>query len=88
MWQIRKGPHDESLNMLDGIEEPMHAEFKNESKHVEKLFIIYPNARQLLIALNECEYAFISKDTNVYGAKLITYQDLVSLIEIEKHTTY
>lgn len=82
-WQIKENPTDESLVFLDEIVEPMMSEIKDE-KEVRKLFIIYPNARQLMIAINECEYAFVYPKTDVYGASVVTYNRLLYTKDIKK----
>lgn len=83
MWQIRKSYNDKDLHFVDGIETPIRANIKNTNKTVEKLFIIYPNCSQLMIALNECEYAFVTENTDVYGFKVLTYAQFKHLIEKE-----
>ena len=55
-----------------------------DDKEVKKLFIIYPNARQLMIATNECEYAFVYPKTDVYGASVVTYNRLLYTKDIKK----
>lgn len=82
-WQIKENPTDESLVFIDNIVEPMMSEISDE-KEVKKLFIIYPNARQLMIATNECEYAFVYPKTDVYGASVITYNRLLYTKDIKK----
>ena len=41
-----------------------------------KIFLIYPNARSLLRYINECEMEFVYPQTDVYGARIITYKAL------------
>lgn len=81
MWQIRKSFSDNDLFFVPDIEIPMRANFKDSTKPVQKIFIIYPSAKQLLYALNECEYEFVYHNTNIYGAKVMTYTNLKYLID-------
>lgn len=82
-WQIKENPTDDSLVFIDNIVKPMTSEIKDD-KEVKKLFIIYPNARQLMIATNECEYAFVYPKTDVYGASVVTYNRLLYTKDIKK----
>lgn len=82
-WQIKENPTDDSLVFIDNIVKPMMSEIKDD-KEVKKLFIIYPNARQLMIATNECEYAFVYPKTDVYGASVVTYNRLLYTKDIKK----
>lgn len=60
---------NEGLVRLDLIKE------KN-GKKPRKLFIVYPDAKTLLMVVNECEYEFVNNDSDVYGSKIITYTNL------------
>lgn len=82
-WQIKDNPMDESINFVDSVITPMMSSIEDE-KEVKKLFIIYPNARQLMIAVNECEYAFVYPNTDVYGANVVTYKRLLNIKDIRK----
>lgn len=82
-WQIKENPTDDSLVFIDNIVKPMMSEIKDD-KEVKKLFIIYPNARQLMIATNECEYSFVYPKTDVYGASVVTYNRLLYTKDIKK----
>lgn len=82
-WQIKENPTDDSIVFLEDIVRPMMSQIKDE-KEVRKLFIIYPNARQLMIAINECEYAFVYPNTDVYGANVVTYNRLLCMKDIKK----
>lgn len=82
-WQTKSSPQDESIKFIDKVVDAMNVKI-NYEREVDKIFIIYPNARQLMIALNECEYAFVYPQTDVYGAKVFTYNRLVHTNEIKK----
>ena len=60
----------------------MLAKIKDD-KEIHKLFIVYPNARQLMRAVNECEYEFIYPETDVFGVNVITYNTLLYTKEVK-----
>lgn len=80
-WQIKKSINDAGLNFIYDNEELMRLDFEDEndnsSKFHRKIFIIYPNAKSLLKNINECEMGFIHYNTDVYGANIITYANLI-----------
>lgn len=82
-WQTKSSPQDEAIKFIDKVVDAMNVMINSE-REVNKIFIIYPNARQLMIALNECEYAFVYPTTDVYGTKVFTYNRLVHTNEIKK----
>ncbi len=79
-WQIRNGSFDDSVRMVDGIEPLMNMPMNedNKNKKMKKLYIVYPSARVLLKYINECEMEFIYPDTDVYGANIVNYSQLLS----------
>lgn len=84
-WQLRRKGSDDSLNYVEGIEPLMRLDFEGSSKKQKKLFIVYPGARAILKVINECEMIFVYPDTDVYGARIVSYTELLanpSLIEI------
>lgn len=83
-WQIIKSVYDDKIHLVEGIELPMTKQFNNADKLVKKLFIIYPQARTLMHALNECEYEFIYPHTSVYGCQIILFKDLEYLIKNDR----
>lgn len=80
-WQIKSSPNDESIKMIEDIEEPMLAKFTSNKQVIKKLFIIYPSCRLLMMAINECEYEFIYPTTDVHGANVITFNDFKYILE-------
>ena len=50
---------------------------KKQYKKNIKMYIVYPNARSLLMYNNECEMKFVNPTTDVYGTNVITFQELV-----------
>ncbi len=84
-WQIKKSANDDSNTMVEGIEIPMLKDVGDGSKEVKKLFIIYPSARMLMMAVNECEYEFIYPDTNVYDSTVLTYKELCYLVDSKNY---
>lgn len=50
---------------------------KKQYKKNIKMYIVYPNARSLLMYINECEMKFVNPTTDVYGTNVITFQELV-----------
>lgn len=75
-WQLRRSSVQNAMNFVENIEPLMRLDLQSNPKKQYKLFIIYPGARALLKVINECEMVFINPDTDVYGAKIITYQML------------
>lgn len=49
---------------------------KTKKKKNIKIYIIYPNARLLLMYINECEMKFINPNTDVYGTNVIAFMEL------------
>lgn len=81
-WQTKANPTDDSIKFIESIKTPMLAKI-NDDKESSKLFIIYPNARQLMRAVNECEYEFIYPETDVFGVSVITYNTLLYTKEVK-----
>lgn len=75
-WQLRNGLHEKGFRFVEGVEQLMRMDVKNNGKEIHKLFIIYPNSRALLKVINECEMVFVDPTTDIYGAKIITYKQL------------
>ena len=52
---------------------------KDEKQYMKsvKMYIIYPNAKSLLMYINECEMKFVNPNTDVYGTRVVTFQELV-----------
>lgn len=80
-WQIKKDPNDDSISMVEGIDESILQSFSNETKKINKLFVIYPSSKLLMMAINECEYSFVYPETDVHGYRVINYSDLKYLIK-------
>ena len=55
----------------------MDVPLKIDDKDTVKLYIIYPNAKTLLIYVNECEMEFVSPKTDVYGTRIVTFVNLL-----------
>ncbi len=51
---------------------------KEEKQYMKniKMYIVYPNARSLLMYINECEMKFVNPNTDVYGTRVVTFQEL------------
>lgn len=78
-WEIKKSPTDKKIYMLDSVEVPILSKIESEKK-INKLFIIYPSSRLLMMAVNECEYMFIYPDIDVHGYRVINYNEFEFLI--------
>lgn len=76
-WQLRRNAFDKEVKFLDGVENLMRMDLKNDEKTNHKIFIIFPNAGVLLKVINECEMVFITPHTDIYGARIITYKQLL-----------
>ena len=85
-WQTRKSYKDEHQRFVRDIDLLMRLDLKPEDGRIpKKLYIIYPDARSLLKFINECEMEFVHYHTDIYGARIITYNDLkdhINLIEL------
>ncbi|MDE7263151.1 MAG: hypothetical protein K2N64_00635 [Anaeroplasmataceae bacterium] len=82
-WQLRKlSDRNETMVFVEGVEPLMRLDLNHARKKEHKLFIIYPNVTALLKVINECEMVFVYPDTDVYGAKVISYKRLVEEIEL------
>lgn len=85
-WQLRRlNDHNETFSFVEGVEPLMRLDLTNTEKKEHKLFIIYPDITALLKVINECEMVFVYPDTDVYGARVISYDKLVedtSILEI------
>ena len=75
-WQLRNSIHEKDIRFVEGVEHLMRMDIKNDGKTAHKLYIVYPNARALLKVINECEMVFITPETDIYGAKIVTYKQL------------
>ena len=75
-WQLRRSMYEKEMRFVDGVENLMRLDLKNEGKTNHKIYIIYPNARALLKVINECEMVFINPTTDIYGARILTYRQL------------
>ncbi len=82
-WQLRKlGDRNEKLVFVEGVEPLMRLDLTHQEKKEHKLFIVYPNVTALLKVINECEMVFVYPDTDVYGAKVISYKKLVEDLDL------
>ena len=85
-WQTRKSYKDEHQRFVRDIDLLMRLDLKPvDGRKPKKLYIIYPDARSLLKFINECEMEFVHYHTDIYGARIITYNDLkehINLIEL------
>ena len=75
-WQLRSGVKEKEIRFVEGVESLMRMDIKKDEKQVHKLFIIYPNAKALLKVINECEMVFVNPNTDIYGANIITFNQL------------
>lgn len=85
-WQIRSYGASDEMVFVEGIDGLMRLDLQYNGKNQKKLYIVYPQARSLLKVINECEMVFIYPNTDVYGAKVITYRALKEnpiLLELE-----
>ncbi len=77
-WNLGKSLATENKREVKINEDLIRLDLKKEKngKKPRKLFIIYPDAKSLIMIVNECEYEFVTSDTDVYGSHIITYNDL------------
>ena len=57
------------------IDNPDEEKKEKKFKKNIKMYIIYPNARSLLMYINECEMKFVNPKTDVYGTRVVTFVD-------------
>lgn len=73
--------------MVNHIEEKKHQDAKIKNfinynplpqgkKDIIKIVLVYPNAKAIIKFINQCELNFIYDDKEVYGVKVITYENL------------
>lgn len=88
MWQLNQGmtlgKAPQSQKMLSGIASFMNAEFMAD-KPIQKMVIVYPNAHNILMYINECEMVFVNPNTNVHGVKVIRYKELAPVLTSMNH---
>lgn len=79
-WNFGKTLGVENKKEVKLNEELIRLDVKKEKngKKPRKLFIIYPDAKSLIMVVNECEYEFVDSDTDVYGNNIITYDYFIS----------
>ncbi len=82
-WQLRRlSDKIETFSFVEGVEPLMRLDLTNTEKKEHKLFIIYPDITAILKVINECEMVFVYPDTDVYGAKVISYSKLLEDLSI------
>lgn len=74
-WQLKKNKNDHRERYVQNIEPLMNKVFESNKK-VQKIFIVYEDSRSLLKYINESELIFITPKVDVYGSKVITYNEL------------
>jgi len=80
LWQVRKHKGDNKVAFLKEVSPLMNINLteKNiQKKQVKKIFLIYRDTRSLLMYINESEMVFVEPRTDVYGATVITYNELL-----------
>lgn len=79
-WNYGKNIGIENKKEVKENEELIRLDIKKEKngKKPRKLFIIYPDAKSLIMVVNECEYEFVDSDTDVYGNNIITYNYFIN----------
>ncbi len=48
----------------------------------KKIYIIYPDAKAIIKALNESELVFVNPTTNCYGVNVLKYNDIKEIINL------
>lgn len=82
-WQKNKGAvaSRKSGNKIPNVYDLINLDLKsNNLTDFKKVHIIYPNAQSLVHVLNECEIAFITPETKVYGTFFYNFKDLNKII--------
>ena len=79
-WNLGKSLATENKREVKINEDLIRLDLKKEKngKKPRKLFIIYPDAKSLIMVVNECEYEFVDSDTDVYGNNIITYNYFIN----------
>ena len=77
-WQYRRTYEDTSLHYVPRVERLMRFEPPSDlKKKTKRLYIIYPHTRSLLRYINECEMEFVRPTTDVNGATVISFAELL-----------
>ncbi len=71
----KKAKKEEEMTFSDLELDKLEKEEKQYMKNI-KMYIVYPNARSLLMYINECEMKFVNPNTDVYGTRVVTFQEL------------
>lgn len=76
-WQSKSSSSDRSIKQIKDVNYLIDKKVeKSQHKKIYKLFIIYPDARRLLLHKEICEIIFIDPQTDIYGVNLITFSEL------------
>ena len=54
----------------------LNLEENNFPLNTVKLYVIYPNSKNLVKVINECEMVFIKPNVDIYGSRVNNYSDL------------
>ena len=75
-WQFID--HVEDLKHTEiKIAEFINLDSKNQGKKdIIKMILIYPNAKAIISFINQCELNFVYDDKEIYGTKIVTYENL------------
>lgn len=63
---------------LEGIYDLINTNFDYE-KQYKKVYVIYPDTKAIIKALNESELIFVEPDTDCYGVNVIKYKEIKEL---------
>lgn len=66
---------------LEGIYDLINADLKS-SKPLKKIYLVYPDAKVLVKAINESELSFIYPNTDCYGAHLVKFDEIKEITKI------
>ena len=86
MWQVRRSKNDTKNSYLKNIDGLMKHEFSPlelNGRKAKKIYVIYKDSRGLLMYINESEMRFIEPRTNVHGATVVSFNDLVNNDAVE-----
>lgn len=85
-WQINRGvvSSRKKGEKMKNVYSLLQYDYKKNGypKDTIRLHIIYPSSVRLIKVLNECEMAFINEKTDIYGTRIIPFNEIDNILNI------
>lgn len=85
-WQINRGvvSSRKKGEKMKNVYSLLQYDYKKNGypKDTIRLHIIYPSSVRLIKVLNECEMAFINENTDIYGTRIIPFNEIDNIKNI------